>query len=228
MSDRSRSRATGRLFVKGRLLQGPSPLPPKSLPRAVGNFPTQRGDPLRKHTKSIVTDSLVNQSGHRRHGCPQGKHRQDPPCWQPEASPSPAPGDHRGSSFHGGRTRGLAHTYWGLKLQAFFLKLRVYLMGKNHREIKTPAGVSWARPHSWETPRPAGVAQQRRTRAFPLSTKPACHNDTCHRSTPQVHDTPQVHATPQVQATPQVHDTHGQPPATDGRHSGMESRARTR
>lgn len=137
-----------------------------------------------------MTDSLVNQSGRRRHDCPQGKHRQDPPRRQPEASPSPAPGTvavpsgHAASPYQA-RREALAHTYWGLKLQAFFLKVRVYLMGKNHREIKIPADFSRARSHSWETPRPAGVTQQLRTRPFPLFMKPACHNDTRHRSTPR-------------------------------------------
>lgn len=172
MSDRSRSTATGRLFAKGRPLSSLGVFPePLETPRLrVEHHDGQSREPIRTQEAWL----------------PPGKLRQDPPGRQPEASPSPAPGDHGGSSFNGaGHAEALAHTYWGLKLQAFFLKVRVYLMGKNHREIETPADFSRARPRSWETPRPAGISPLLRTRPFPLFTKPACHNDTRHRSTPR-------------------------------------------
>lgn len=62
---------------------------------------------------------------------------------KPELSPPPALGGHSAHLLHGfqvvwphptaPRPEGsCAHTYWGLKLQAFFLKVRVYLMRKNH------------------------------------------------------------------------------------------------
>lgn len=56
-------------------------------------------------------------------------------------SPSLSTNDHGGSSLDGSGTCDLTlpdedkkapvHTYWGLKLQALFLKVRVYLMKKN-------------------------------------------------------------------------------------------------